>query len=74
MQEVVDTERPIIKDLQANSFEIVYLKDAPDFDTAIALNTKRFKNIKNLSMNIRINDFFNKDVYHTSVTSKSFYV
>lgn len=51
LQEVVDENRPLIKNLKEKGFEIIHLNnDQPYFDAAIALDKNRFKDIVNHSM------------------------
>ncbi len=61
LQEVGDTKRPMITALQWLGFEVVYLRGDRAFDTAIALDTRRFKDITNHSIDVRINGRFKKD-------------
>lgn len=61
-QEVGKRTRPIIQTLQSKGFKIVHDEKYDEFDTAVALNTSRFKNITPHSFNIQLTDSFNKDV------------
>ncbi|MGZ3632943.1 MAG: hypothetical protein ACXWM7_01260 [Parachlamydiaceae bacterium] len=68
LQEVVDEERPIIKSLRERNFEIVHFKDLPYFDTVIALDKSRFKDITNHSINVAITPYFSKDAAIATAT------
>lgn len=61
LQEVADTKRPILKTLESKEFQVVRCDQVDIFDSAIVLNTKRFKNITNHSINVSITKHFKKD-------------
>lgn len=60
LQEVSVETRPLIESLKTKNFEIIHLGGIPHFDTAIALDKNRFKNIINHSIDIPIPSSFNK--------------
>ncbi len=68
LQEVVDEERPLIKSLKENNFTIIRLESLKYFDTAIALDTKRFQDITNHSIEVQITQWFKKDVAIATAT------
>lgn len=68
LQEVVAEERPIINSLKIKGFEIVHLEGLAHFDTAIALDKSRFKDIINHSIDVQINKHFKKDVAIATAT------
>lgn len=68
LQEVVDEERPLIRSLKEKNFEIVHSTQQPGFDTAIALDKERFKDITNHSIEVQITQGFNKDAAIATAT------
>jgi endonuclease/exonuclease/phosphatase family metal-dependent hydrolase len=68
LQEVVEEERPLITSLKAQGFEIVHYNGLPAFDNAIALDKKRFKDITNHSIDVKITKYYSKDVAIASAT------
>lgn len=68
LQEVVDEERTLIKSLKEKNFEIIHLGGLPYFDTAIAIDKNRFKDINNHSIDIEITPLFKKDVAIATAT------
>lgn len=68
LQEVVNEERSLIKFFKEKNFEIIHLGDLPYFDTAIALDKGRFKDITNHSINVEITTHFKKDVAIATAT------
>jgi len=61
-------ERPVINSLKNRGFEIVHLEGLLAFDTAIALDTSRFKHISNQSIDVQITERFKKDVAIATAT------
>lgn len=68
LQEVVSEERPLIQSLKEKAFEIIHLEGLPFFDTAIALDKDRFKDITNHSFDVQITKRFKKDVAIATAT------
>lgn len=52
LQEVLNKDRPFIQSLKQKGFKLIRYKESNDglFDSAVALNKKRFKDIENLSI------------------------
>lgn len=67
LQEVKNEERPLIKSLIERKFEIIHI-EGEVFDTAIALDKNRFKEITNHSIDVSDNLYCGKDVAIASAT------
>lgn len=68
LQEVFNEERPLIQSLKEKAFEIIHLEGLAYFDTAIALDKDRFKDITNHSFDVQITTHFKKDVAIATAT------
>jgi hypothetical protein len=68
LQEVADEDRPLIKSFKERNFEILHSTGTALFDTAIALDKNRFKDITNHSIIVQINPHFSKDAAIATAT------
>jgi len=68
LQEVSHDNRPLITALKEKNFEIIHFGGIKNFDTAVALDKRRFKNITNHSIITRINKHHEKDIAIATAT------
>jgi hypothetical protein len=52
LQGVGNKDRIFLKNLEEKTYTLIYLENSNSFETAIALSSKRFRDIENLSQNI----------------------
>lgn len=70
-QEVGSADRPILKELKTRGFEIVHFESKEGvFDTAIALDGKRFKHIQNDSIQLQLGNNENFDIAIATATER----